>query len=576
MEKVYRINTKNGEILKQDFDNEYSSYGGRGLIAKVMTTEVPPTCDPLGPDNKLIVCTGVLSGTSATTVHRLNVGGKSPLTGGIKEANSGGTVGAGLARHGIKMIVFEDMPETDQWHYLKISADGSLALVPCDDCVGMNTYEYVEKMHETYGEKIDVMAIGVAGERQYVVSSLMCTDFVTGHPSRAAARGGLGAVLGSKKIKGIVIEKAETKYQVTYADQDLFKEANMKLIQTMKHVPMLNELKEVGTIGDLMVYSNIGALPINNFSGEAADEKVTVYSGENFVETLKANGGKNNLACQAGCAIKCSNICNNSKGEYVSAGVEYETAGLVGPNCGIYDLEYLFAMDRICDDFGIDSIEAGSAIAVCMEAGKIPWGDADAALQLIGDMVKGSELGEALGKGGVDLLGKTVGAKRIPTAKGQALASYDPRATKGTGVSYATSTMGADHTSGVTMAIPVDQLSKDAAIEASFQVQPLLASVDSMLCLFAGSVMVVDMTIFQDMLKGRFGGEWTPERVVGMGAETLMMEKAFNNAAGLTVQDDRLPKFFQEIASQVTGQTWDVDVEQMDAMVANFYQPVQG
>ena len=570
MFKMIRVNSRTGEVKSDALKKEYTLFGNRGLVAKVMTDEVDPKCDPLGAKNKLIITTGLLAGTTVPTAHRLSVGGKSPLTGTIKEANVGGTVGTFLAHQGIKIVIIEDKPADHDWRLLKIGRNGKAELVPAKELAGLNNYALVEKLYGRYGKDIAVLSIGMAGERGYKNSSLQSTDFSTGHPSRAAGRGGLGAVLGSKKIKAVVIEKPAKKAQVEYADKEVFKAAQKKFIDgnSPKNNPEVLGFFTYGTNMLIDLTSKEGIMPVRNFSGDFfAPKKLKNIKSDAWLKKMEANKGKRGIPCQAGCVVKCSNVYYNAKGEFVTSGLEYETAVLAGPNCDIDDWDYIAEFDRICDDLGIDTIETGATIAVCMEAGKIPWGDTKAAMGLLEEMVKGSAFGNLMGQG-TEAVGKKLGVKRIPTCKGQSLAAYDPRALKGIGVTYATSPMGADHTAGNTLPIAQgEETSKAGMVGLSRLIQTMFATFDNMACLFAsGGGFLADQTVGPALLAGLYGGQWNFDKMLAIGAQTIMMEDAFNKSAGFTDKDNRLPDFFYTEFAPATGAVFDISAEEMAGM----------
>ncbi|MGB9860063.1 MAG: aldehyde ferredoxin oxidoreductase C-terminal domain-containing protein [Moorellaceae bacterium] len=552
MFKVFRINARTRAISCEELKEEYRTFGNRGLVAKVMTDEVNPQCDPLGPENKLIICTGLLAGTTLTTANRVSVGGKSPLTGGIKESNVGGNVGYLLAGHGIKMIIVEDMPEDGQWHIIKINEEGQVELLPADDYVGLNNYTLVQKLRERYGEDIGVLSIGVAGERGYRISSLQATDYATKHPSRAAGRGGMGAVAGSKKIKALVVQKPRERVRFPYVNKALFDEANKRYVESLKSPESpANGLHFGGTVALVDLTAQLGILPVRNFSGHLfAADKLEKVNSKRWLERVSANGSKQGLPCQPGCLIQCSNVYRGSGGEVITAALEYETYALCGPNCDIADIDLIAEIDRMCDDFGVDTMEVGCSIAVLMEAGIIPWGDEEAVREVLRQMTEGkTELGKLMGEG-TARLGKAIGAKRVPAVKGQAMAAYDPKNLKGIGVTYATSPMGADHTAGNTLG-PGDHKDKTGQVERSREAQILMAVCDNLMCLF-GFTSASDPVIFAEMLQGALGGDWDKEKLLELGKKTIKMERAWNRAAGFTEADDRLPEFFYEEQYDIT------------------------
>ncbi|CEP66118.1 Aldehyde ferredoxin oxidoreductase, C-terminal [Moorella glycerini] len=546
MFKVYRINTRTGSVLCEQLKEEYKTYGNRGLVAKVMTDEVNPQCDPMGLENKLVICTGILAGTALTTANRLSVGAKSPLTGGIKEANVGGNVGFLLAGHGIKMIIVEDVPSDDKWRLIKVNADGQVELVPADDYVGLNNYALVKKLHERYGEDIGVLSIGTAGERGYRIASLQATDYSTKTPTRAAARGGLGAVAGSKKIKALVVQKPKVRARFPYVDKGKFDQANKKYVEALKAPDSgAKGLHLGGTVPLLDLTAQLGILPVRNFSGRFfAADKLEKINSKKWLERVTANGKKKGRPCQPGCLIQCAHVYCNDKGEVITSGLEYETYALCGPNCDIDNMDLIAEIDRACDDLGVDTMEVGCSLAVIMEAGKIPWGDEEAVREVLRQMVEGkTELGRLLGEG-TARLGQALGVKRTPAVKGQAMAGYDPKNLKGIGVTYATSPMGADHTAGNTLG-PGDHKNKAGQVARSREAQILMAACDNLMCVF-GFTSAKDPGVFAEMIGGALGGDWNKETLLELGKKTLKMERAWNRAAGFTEKHDRLPQYFYE------------------------------
>ncbi|UCC17219.1 MAG: hypothetical protein JSU58_01335 [Dehalococcoidales bacterium] len=561
MSKTLRVNVQTGAANYEDFKKEYREFGGRGLIAKVMTDEVNPKCDPLGKENKLLLTTGVLGETPLPMGHRLSVGGKSPLTGGIKEANVGGTVATLLLQHGIKMVIIEDLPSDDKWKLLVIDKSGKAELVPADEYVGLNNYALSEKLQAKYGKKVGILSIGLAGERGYRNSSVQVTDASTGHPSRAAARGGMGALLGAKKIKAVVVNEAATKATFDYADKAKYDAARKKLVDGITSRP--SGFSTVGTISNVDMVGGMGLIPVKNFSGELYDsKKLKKINGDAFMAKLKKTGGKNGQPCQAGCVVRCSNTYNDSKGNYLTSGLEYETVALCGTNCMIDDLDTIAKMDRMCDDLGLDTIETGATIAVCMEAGKIPWGDKKAALGLIKEMIDGTEFGKLLGQG-TAVVGKELGVARTPAVKGQSLAGYDPRNSHIVGITYSTSPMGADHTAGVAMMPNSDQMPRQFRLSMGANMQANMATCDNIMCMFGFMGTMGDATILPGLMEGALGGKWDTAKINAIGSETLKLERAFNKAAGFTINDDVLPQFFYDEVANSTGAIFDLSKEDM-------------
>jgi len=554
------LDMKNLTVNKAPVDKELYDLGGRALIAQYMIKNVPPQCDPLGKDNRLVFTTTVFAGTKLTTAHRLSVGGKSPLTGGIKESNVGGLAAYQLASHGLKMIEVIDIPEKDGIWILHIDSRGEANLLDAEDFEGVNNYEFVEKIREKYGDNVATISIGSAGERLYKNASIQVSEFKSGHPSRAAARGGIGALMGSKGLKAIVIEEPTEKYKTEYADEEKFNEICLKLNKMAAAGAAKDPFSSIGTIATIEVTGANGILPVDNFSGKLYKDYKEVGANK-FMTNLAERGGKNKLICQPGCVVHCSNCYNDKDGNYLTSGLEYETVALFGPNCHISDLDAIAMMDRLCDDMGVDTIETANAIAVCMETGKIPWGDAQAVIGLLNELKEGTEFGNLLGQG-CEAVGTHLGCKRIPVVKHQALAGYEPRNTKGTGITYATSPMGADHTAGLTMGRAFDDAGRTAQAYVSNKLQVAMAFADSMMCIFAFSHIVPGLPLLGEMLGALYGGDSSYSRVTGMGVKTLLTERAFNKMAGMTAADDRLPEFFYNERSTATGSKFDIqDVE---------------
>jgi aldehyde:ferredoxin oxidoreductase len=562
MEKIVRINMTHKSFTLKPVEEKYTLFGGRGLIAKILSEEVDPKCDPLGPENKLIFCPGLLGGTTAPCSGRLSVGGKSPLTGTIKEANAGGTFAQKLVSLGVKALVICGQPAADEWSLVFLSED-SVELLPADKYLGMNNYELTDALRKDFGDKISIASIGCAGERGYKNSTLQITD-LEGHPSRAAARGGLGSVMGSKKIKAIII-KESGKCAATYLDKEKFIEkSRLYSKEVIKHPFTGQGLPALGTAMLVNPMNGMGILPTNNFSSglfEFAED----ISGERIAELQSKRGGLMKHSCHKGCIVQCSQIYNDANGKYLTSGFEYETIGLIGANCAIRDIDVIAQIDRMCDDLGIDTMDTGCTIAVCMEAGKIPWGDGAGAIMLVQEMKDGTDFGRLMGNG-TETTGKALGVKRIPTVKGQAMAAYDPRGLKGTGITYATSTMGADHTAGNTISVPGNPADKVGKVEASRNCQVGFTLLDNLgLCIFVGVVFENpdNIQLMADMVAAKYGGEWDINKLMGLAVQTLSMEKQFNRDAGFTAKDDRLPDFFYTDALPNSGAIFDLEDEEL-------------
>ena len=544
MQTIIRINTKTGKISSSPMEEKYKPYGQRGLIDRFLLDEVDPKCDALGAENKLIVTTGTFAGTSFPVSGRISVGGKSPLTGTIKESSAGGMVGPMMASHGIKMIVLDDIPADGAgWKYLYIGKDGIPSLEDAAGLIGLGTYAVCEKMYEKYNKDVAVLSVGQAGDMLYRSAAVMASEMGTGHPCRAAGRGGLGALMGSKKIKAMVIERAAKPAQYDYVDKEKFDEARKKFVKICTESSHSQGLHETGSTNMMDLTGPLGAVPHRNFSGlPLSEEQKEQFMSVKWKEMGTKAGGKNGLSCHPGCLVMCSNIYTDDKGDFITAGFEYETAAMFGPNLEIYDFYKTARFDYLCDDIGVDTIETGCSIGVCMEAGKVEWGDADGVEALLIELRDGTEFGRLIGQG-TESLGKALGVTRIPVVKHQGIPAYEPRVLKGQGITYSVSTQGADHTFGMVVAPGApDEVLPDMAIEAHIS----NAVANDFLCAFISSFALEDPDMLPGLYAGAFGGEWTMEKCREQAKETLKIERMFNEGAGFTSADDRLPEFFSK------------------------------
>jgi aldehyde:ferredoxin oxidoreductase len=554
-------------------EGDYAGFGGRGLTSLLVGREAPPTCHALGAKNKLVLAPGLLAGSSCPNAGRMSVGAKSPLTGGIKEANVGGTAAARLGRLGIKAIVVEGKPERGKLYLLLVNKDGA-ELVAADEYRGLGNYALAEKLKAKYGDKASVISIGIAGEMLLSAATVAVTD-TKGYPSRHAARGGLGAVMGAKGLKAIVVDDKDAP-GVTYADPEAFKEAAAAFRDLLGKHPVTKSgggLSLFGTNVNMNIINAAGALPTRNFSA-GQFEGVAKIGGEALRELITKRGGAAGHAACTGCVIHCSNIVNDQDGNYVTSGLEYETVWANGANCGVSDLDSIAQIDRLCDDFGVDTMEAGCAVAVAMAAGVKQFGDAAGAQELVREIGKGSPIGRVIGSGAATA-GEVFGVERVPVVKRQALSAYDPRSIKGIGVTYATSPMGADHTAGYAVAANVMRmggyvppLQKEGQVELSRKTQLEAAMFDAHgICTFASFAVMSGpeaMSVIPRMQSALTGKTVSLDEVMEQAREIIRTERAFNAAAGLGREDDRLPDFFKDEPLAPHNSVFDVPDEDLD------------
>ncbi|HSO09385.1 MAG TPA: aldehyde ferredoxin oxidoreductase C-terminal domain-containing protein [Desulfoprunum sp.] len=548
-DKIFRINMTDLTTGIEDVPAAWAGHGGRGLTSTIVAAEVEPTCHPLGPKNKLIFAPGLLSGTLAANSGRLSAGAKSPLTGTIKEANAGGSAAQYLARCGCKALIIEGQPKDDRWYSLMVTPEGVVINAEIE-VIGKGNYEVAETVAARLPGKPGIITIGPAGEMRMAAANISVKDPDGG--LRSLGRGGLGAVMGSKRVKFIAIDPRDGKVDI--ADQAKFRDANRAFAKALVDHPVSKALGQYGTNVLVNIINEAGALPTRNFTSGQFDGHDRI-SGETMHDTIVARGGKPKHNCHPGCVIQCSQIYNDAAGKKLTSGFEYESIWAMGADCCVDNLDHIAEADHIMDDIGIDSIEIPVAFAVAMEAGVLPFGDGPGICRILReDVAKGTALGRIIGNG-AGSVGRAFGITRVPTVKNQAIPAYDPRAIKGIGITYATSTQGADHTMGYTIATnilgvggKVDPLTKEGQVELSRNLQIATAAIDSTgMCLFIAFAALDDQTCLPaliDLINARFGTSLVGDDVVNLGKSILKTERAFNTAAGFTNVDDRLPEFF--------------------------------
>jgi aldehyde:ferredoxin oxidoreductase len=568
--RILRIGMDRLESSWEPISSEYERLGGRGLIAGILLAEVPPQCEPLGPKNKLIFAPGLLGGTSVSSSGRLSVGGKSPLTGGVKEANCGGSGGIDLARLGIKALVVEGQPASDKLYQLILSGTET-RLLPADELRGLGTFETAAKARERWGAACTVISIGQTGELLMGAAGVACTG-VGEQDCRVAARGGLGALMGCKGLKAIVID-ASAAEPVPLADPELFRASARRFANELIESPKTGRkgaMHTYGTSAIVAAVNEMGAFPTRNFS-EGSFEEADNLTGQKLREITLERGGKVGTTCMAGCVIACCNVFVDEGGEPIVSTLQYETIGLLGSNLGLGSLDEVARLNRLCNDYGLDSIEAGAALGVAAEAGLARFGDEKSFAKLLNEMAAGSVLGRVLGQGAV-VTGRVLGISRVPAAKGQAMPAYDPRALKGNGVTYASSPMGADHTAGNAFGsrLVVNPLGVEGQRELSLDLQLGAAMLDTTgLCLFARPPVFGDPRLMVDLINGRFGWGWSVADLDEMKKSVLRMELRFNEKAGHTPADARMPEYMTREPLPPHNAVFDVPDSEIDAVFAD-------
>ena len=546
-EKLARINLSTGEIKVEKLDLElaHKFIGGRGLGTKILYDEGVATVDPLSPENKLIYITGPMTGAAAPSTGRYMVVTKSPLTGMIACSNSGGIWGAKLKHAGWDAIIVEG--QAPEWTYISIE-DDKIQLLDAREYLGMMSEEMDTKLKEKHGPTASVLNIGPAGEKQVLLAAIM------NDKDRAAGRSGVGAVMGSKKLKAIVVKSSRIKLD-NIADEEALKEATKKAMDVLMANPVTSSgLKQLGTAILVNIINNVGSLPTKNWQ-ESYYEQAEDISGETLAEKYLVRPG----ACYR-CPIACGRIINVNG--HVTGGPEYEPLWAYGANCGNNDLNVIDECNMLCNEYGLDAISTPCTIAAAMElyqrgaikeedcAGvPLEWGSTKALVEWTKRMGNPETELDWLMSSGSARLCEHYGMPEISmSVKKQEMPAYDARGIQGIGITYATSNRGGCHVRGYMISPEVlglpqqlDRTVTDDKAAWTKTFQDLTAVIDSMgHCLFTSFAMGAKE--YTDLLNAATGTNWTIEQVLEIGDRIYNIERMFNKAAGMKPEDDRLPK----------------------------------
>ncbi len=545
MRTYYDIDLNDRTIAKRELAGEAIVKAGRYLIAKTLLELGAATIDPLSPRNPLVFSAGPFAGTSWSNANRTSVGCKSPLTGGIKEANGGGTFSYGLGQQ--KVAGFTLHGASAGWVVIHFKKDGAIDFDDAAPYLGKGNFEAQGMLHARYGKKVTIALCGPVGEYQGLLAGIAFSD-KDGRPARLSARGGVGAVMGSKKVKAVVVDldkipPFEDAKKVNAAIKDY---AKMLLADSL----VTNFYAKIGTMGMADLQNTLGGLPVRNFS---AGRLVDVSTGEKFkmggeyISQLNVSrGGEHTHACMPGCVIQCSNVYHDAAGKEVVSPVEYETLGLLGTNCGIGDPDQLAQLNFVANDLGVDTIELGAMLAVLMEAGLGAFGDVKFMADCLAEIRAGTEKGRLWAQG-TARVGEHYKVRRIPVIKKQAISAYDPRVVEATGISMMATAQGADHTAGNLPRLKTREMDAATIVEQSLAHQARVAANDSLgLCIFGMSVTNPNTEFLTAALNAAHGTSLTKDFFEALGRETLRLEAEFNRRAGFTEKDDELPAFFYE------------------------------
>lgn len=553
MRKYLHINLNDRTINSDEWTGEDLVKAGRHLIAKTLVEQNVATVDSLGPDNPLIFSAGPFAGTNFSNANRISVGCKSPLTGGIKEANGGGTFAYAMGR--IEVAGFTLEGQSDDWVVIHMHKDGSITFDDAAPYLGKKNFEAAEMLHAKYGKKISIALCGPVGEYQGLLAGISFSDN-DNRPSRLAARGGVGAVMGSKKVKAVVIDLH--KMPKLHDRKKTLSGVRSYAKKLQADPTVTNFFQPIGTMGMADYTNHIGGIPTNNFTMGTQvndDDGVFKMGGSYIAELNNSRGGQQTHACMPGCLIQCSNVYADADGNEVTSPVEYETLALLGTNCGLTDPDDLAVMNQHCNEMGVDTIETGAMIAVLMDAGLAQFGDVDFMNKVFDELHKGTENGRLWAEG-TYRVGKHYGIHRIPTIKKQAISAYDPRVIEVTGISMQTSAQGADHTAGNVPRFKSRDKEAAPLMDASLEAQIASAATDSLgLCIFGRSVTNPNVDFLANAINDALGTELDPTFFHKIGREVLDLEREFNIAAGFTETDDDLPEFFYDEPLRPTNQT---------------------
>jgi aldehyde:ferredoxin oxidoreductase len=415
----------------------------------------------------------------------------------------------------------------------------------------LGNYNIDNKLFEIYGKKVEIASIGPAGEMLLCTSTIAISD-PEGRPTRHAARGGLGAVMGSKGIKAIVLDESNTS-PIKPKLPKIYQQVLRSFFDFLKNDPGVQSRSKYGTPETIWYAMEEGFLPTRNFSSGRFEQGDNI--SPDAIKSLAEERGGYMTACMPGCPIRCSHIFYDKNKKYITGSLEYETLAMLGANLGIGNLDTIALMDRTCDDIGIDTIEIGGTLGIFTETGLFKFGDGEKALQLLNEIREGTTLGRVLGQGMV-VTGRVFGIDRIPAIKGQGIPAYDPRVRKGMGITFATSALGADHTAGW----GITGNNFEEQIENSRKKQIISALADTLgICLLTRIVLTDNfLSLMAGFLNSIYGATLTENELFEIGKSILKNEKKFNEKAGFGLYSDSVPDFLRDESCPPTGNVYDI------------------
>jgi aldehyde:ferredoxin oxidoreductase len=573
--KVLRINLsdKTFKLEVLDIDKAKKYLGARGLGVKTLFDEVDPKIDPLSPDNKFIVATGPLTGTPVPTSGRFMVVTKSPLTGTIAIANSGGKWGAELKAAGYDMLIVEGKSDTPV--YVNI-VDDKVEFKDASNVWGKVVSETTTMLQNETDGKAKVLCIGPSGEKLSLIAAVM------NDVDRAAGRGGVGAVMGSKNLKAIVV-KGSGKVQLF--DEEAVKKVASEKIGILRKDPVAGTgLPTYGSAVLVNIINENGIHPVRNFQ-EAYTENADMISGETLTKDCLVR--KN--PCYR-CPIACGRWVKLDDGTECG-GPEYETLWSFGSDCDVYDINAVNRANMLCNEYGLDTISAGATIAAAMElyqrgyikddelsadGASLKWGDANAIVEWTKKMGEREGFGDKLAEGSYRLCSSYGAPELSMTVKKQELPAYDPRGCQGHGITYAVNNRGGCHIKGYMISPEIlgypeklDRFSLEGKAAYARVFHDLTAVIDALgLCIF--TTFGLGAQDFVDMYNAVVGGELHDVNSLMMAGDRIWtLEKLYNLAAGIDSKQDTLPKRLLE--EEVPDGPSKGYVHKLDVLLPEYY-----
>ncbi len=543
MRRYLDFNLADRSVKTRELHGRDVALVGRYFIAKTLSETGVALVEPMSDQNPLIFSAGPFAGTNFSNANRISVGCKSPLTGGIKEANGGGTFAYALGQQEIAGFTLHGA--CDDWVVIHFSRDGSISFDSAEPYLGKGNIEAARLLHEQYGDKVSLALCGPVGEYEGLIAGIAFSD-TENRPTRLAARGGVGAVMGHKKVKAVVVDTIK---MPTFHDRRKLMSAVKDYGNKLGEQVAVDTMQRLGTAMMSDIVNYMGGLPVRNFtSGQMPSTPGGVHKmGGDFIrERNMARGGDPSHACMPGCMIKCSNVYVDENGKELVSPLEFETLCLLGTNLGIDDPDHTARLNEVCNDLGIDTIEVGATLGVLIDSSDAEFGDIEFMNAALDDIRLGNERGRLLAQG-TARVGAHYNFHRVPVIKKQAISAYDPRLIEVTAISMMTTAQGADHTVGNLPTYECADKSVEELAEQSYQAQLRTVIPDATgLCMFGRTVTDAHHELIVNAMNDAHDAGLVPDDLKVMAAETLRLEHQFNVQAGFGEADDELPGFFHD------------------------------